>query len=103
MYRESGCPTHRARALRPLALIRDSAGDILAAMKFRGSQSDACAHATTSLTSTRRFARGPSRLVGLVPVLFLSIAEFNLLECDDCDGVALGDISGNGKMDLLMS
>jgi hypothetical protein len=33
----------------------------------------------------------------------LAIAEFNWLECDDCDGVALGDISGNGKTDLLMS
>lgn len=72
-------------------------------MKSRGSRSGGCAHSTTSLTSTRRFARSPSRLVGLVPALFLSIAEFNLLECDDCDGVALGDISGNGKTDLLMS
>jgi hypothetical protein len=72
-------------------------------MKSRGSRSGGCAHSSTSLTLTRRFARSPSRLVGLVPALFLSIAEFNLLECDDCDGVALGDISGNGKMDLLMS
>lgn len=33
----------------------------------------------------------------------LSIEQFNELPCSDCDGLAMGDISGNGKLDLLLS
>jgi len=33
----------------------------------------------------------------------LSLRETQELPCADCDGIALGDISGNGRMDILAS
>ena len=33
----------------------------------------------------------------------LSIEQFNELPCSDCDGLTMDDISGNGKLDLLLS
>jgi len=49
------------------------------------------------------FPAGGESPGGAAPAFRVSIERMVELECFDCDGVALGDISGNGKVDILAS
>lgn len=96
-------PPHRTRppagegtsrsVTRPVLLV---VGQLLAATTFL------LLAAAGSPAAERPRADG-HRSVGSESRFAVSIAEFHRLPCNDCDGFAMADLTGNGRVDLLMS